>query len=163
MPKLDSSLKKATFWNMVLLVFGAVNSVMSLVEVPSILNPNTTVDMNNPSLAKVTDPAVIETVKQSMTILANPFYQLYTIVMIIISLVLVATFLQNHRAFVDGKKSLVWPYYLQIIKLAVAVVVSFFTGSAMMSPSLMITTLCLNAAWAVPAVLALYYLKKAAT
>lgn len=160
MNKLTNYLKKAKFWNMVLLVFGAVNGVMSLVEVPAIFNPETPVDMNNPSLANVTDPAIIHTVEKSLAILANPFYQLYTIVMLLISLVLVATFFQNHHRFARGKAVMVWPYYLQVFKLVLAVVASFLTGSAVISPTLTLTTFCLNGAWALPAVLVLYYLKQ---
>lgn len=160
MGTLDNYLKKTKFWNMVLLIFGAVNGVMSIVEIPAIFNPDTTVDMSNPALTNVTDPAIIKTVEKSMAILANPFYQAYTIVMLIISLILVATFFQNHRSLDRRKTIMVWPYYLQLIKLGLAVSVSFLTGSALISPTLTLTTLLLNGVWAVPAILVLYYFKK---
>lgn len=72
---------------MVLLVFRVVNGVMSLVEIPAIINPETPLDMSNPSLANVTDPAIIHTVEKSLAILSDHFYQFYTIVMLLISLV----------------------------------------------------------------------------
>lgn len=72
---------------MVLLVFRVVNGVMSLVEIPAIINPETPLDMSNPSLANVTDPDIIHTVEKSLAILSDHFYQFYTIVMLLISLV----------------------------------------------------------------------------
>ncbi|MBP1041710.1 hypothetical protein I6N95_11890 [Vagococcus sp. BWB3-3] len=154
------SFKKATFWNMVLLVFGSVNGVMSIVEIPAILKPETKVDMSNPSLVNVTDPAIIKTVEKSMTILTNPFYQLYMMVMLVVGLVLIITFFQNHQALLRGQPILLWPYYGHLIKLVLAICMSIFTGSALISPLLTLTTLGLNVAWALPAILVLYYVKR---
>ncbi len=69
----EAIVKKIIFWNMALLVFGSVNGVMSIAEIPSILKPEIKVDMSNPSLVNVTDPVIIKTVEKSMTMLANPF------------------------------------------------------------------------------------------
>lgn len=158
MEQLSKNEKKAKFWNMVLLIFGAVSGVMGILELPSVFS-NSTIDMSNPSLAKVTDPAILKTVEKSMAILNNPLYQGYTVVMLLVSLILVAAFFQNHQAFNRGKPLNRWPYYLHVIKLMLAIVTSFLTGAALISSSLALTTLLLNITWSVPALLVLYNLK----
>lgn len=159
MEKQTSQLKRVQFWNMILLIFGAIGSAMGIAELPTIFNP-ATIDRTYPTLSNVTDPNVIKTVEKSMTILKNPFYQGYSILMLMMGLTLVAVFFHNHRRLAQRKMVRVWPYYLQLVKLLTAVVVSFLTGSALISSSLTLLTLALNIAWALPAVICVLILRK---
>jgi hypothetical protein len=112
------ALKGAKTWNMVLLVFTAIGVVLSLIGLPSTLNPI----RENYELLGAAGLEMYEMIN-------TPFYKGYTILSIVISIILLVLYIKAHITIKKENVPSDFPYFLNIGAQLIGLIVSFFTGS----------------------------------
>ena len=148
-------LKKAKFWNMILLIFGLIGGIIGVMGLPAVIDPAKQVELFEQSIESVKDPQMIESMAQSLAQMNHPLYRGYTLVMLLLSLILVACFFQANRALNKQQTPSKWPYYVHLGKIVLAIALSIFSGAVRLNLGLSVTALVLNGMWCLPAILVL--------
>lgn len=154
--------KKIKFWNMMLLIVGSLGGIIGIMGLPAVIDPAKQVELFEQSIVSVNDPTQLASMAQTLEQINHPLFRFYTVVMLVFSLILVASFFQANVQMNKGKALSKWPYYLHLGKIAIAILVSFLSGSLLLNPGLSVATLLLNLVWCLPAILILRLLKQAA-
>lgn len=153
--------KKLKFWNMMLLIFGSLGGIIGIMGLPAVIDPAKQVELFEQSVGSVKDPNQLASMAQTLEQINHPLFRFYTVVMLVFSLILVASFFQANLHLNKNQIISKWPYYLHLGKIAVAILVSFLSGSLLLNPRLSVATLLLNIVWSLPAIFVLRLMKKA--
>lgn len=146
-------IKTLRFWNMILVIFGGLGGVIGIMGLPALLDSTKQLQQVNESISKVSDPALIKTMEQSLALMITPLYRGYSLLILVLSLVILTAFVQNLNKLRQGLPLVMWPYYLHLSKIVLAVIVSLLVGGVSLNGSLFLSTIILNCCWAIPAVL----------
>lgn len=152
-------LSKIRFWNMILLIFAGIGTALGILELPTTLIKSSQIDLYQEQLAATDNPQMIELIEKTMALAIHPLYRVYGIVMFILGVALLYGFYTNNKRIKSGSVLNTWPYYGQIIKIVLAMVVSIVTRSITFAISTSVMTTIFNFLWAIPAVLALSHIK----
>lgn len=152
-------LNKIKFWNMILLIFAGIGTAVGMLELPTTLIKSNQIDRYKEQLAVTDNPQMIELIEKTMALATNPFYRVYGMVMFILGVALLYGFYANSKRLKSGAMIKTWPYYGQIIRISLAMIVSVVTGSITFAISTSVMTTMFNFLWAIPALLALSHIR----
>jgi|GEM_PF-5403352 hypothetical protein len=126
-----NALKGVKTWNMVLLVFGAIGLVISLIGIPEILNPT----RENYVLLEELGMGGLAAYEMMNT----PFYKGYSLVSILISAVLLVFYIKAHSTIKKEKLPSDFPYFLTIGIQLISLIIAFFTARQTFVITLIVT------------------------
>ena len=157
---MEKLLKRSKIWNTLLLIFGTIGALVSLIDVPRLLSNEKQLAFYQKQVELAISPEIRTGLEQAIGIVTTPWYRIYSLVMLVISVVLVVAFFINNKRLKDRLAVQPWPYYLQIVKIVLAMGVSVVTNALAFNISTSVLTIFLNLVWAVPAGLMLFYRKQ---
>lgn len=151
-------LKKAKTWNMVLLVLCSLFLVITLLSLPTALNPD-------PSLysKQILGPQASQLYEQANSLQSK----VYASIDVVISIAVVVLLFLNNQKLKRRTRASKTPYYLYLGWAVVGIIYSLLFSPAVdlgeMTQMMTIITLVIQVLFALPAILALVYLFKADT
>ncbi|MBV7391808.1 MULTISPECIES: hypothetical protein [Enterococcus] len=116
MEELQKHLKKVKTWNMVLLVIELIVTIISLIGLPTVINPNRDMYYSLGSAGEIL-----------YKYLQSPMTKVITIVSVIISIVIVILFVRANKTLKEGNAPAKWPYYLKIGWSIINTVITYLT------------------------------------
>lgn len=154
----EEHIRKAKTWNMVALVFAIISLVITLIGMPTLLNPN-----------RETFEKLGSYGKEMLVYYDNPMVKGFSILGLIISIALVVLYFLNNKKLSSGQLAPKYPYYLYIGWTVVNLVISQLilpipqmeVEGVQIGMVTIISGFIFRIIVALPAILAIYHLFKA--
>ncbi|WP_314067371.1 hypothetical protein [uncultured Vagococcus sp.] len=129
MEKQATLFKKAKTWNMVHLVLSAIGVVLSLIMIPSLINPASSVKILEQSIGMIDDAKAIAAMEQTIKLTLSPVYRIYSLASIVVGVaLLICYFLANRKLKQQIKVSMI-PYYIYLGTVVLSIVITLAQGN----------------------------------